>query len=93
MSIYYGFVDGASQYTRNLASITWVVYSPDDEIVSLGGLCLGHETNNARAYHVVIGLLTEDSSLGITHMIVHIDSQLMVSQLNHVYTIYNPILL
>lgn len=44
-------------------------------------------------YHVVISILTEASTVGISHMIVHLDSQLMVSQLNHIYTFHNPTLL
>jgi ribonuclease H / adenosylcobalamin/alpha-ribazole phosphatase len=86
-------MDGESCYTRKLASTTWVVYSPDDDLVSLGGFCLGLATNNVVEYHYVIGLLTEASSLGISHMVVHLDSQLVVSQLNRVYTVHNPILL
>lgn len=93
MSIYFGFVDSANQHSRNLASIAWVVYFPNDELVSSGGGCLGPKTNNVIEYHVVIGILTKASSLGISHMIVHLNSQLMVSQLNRIYAIYNPILL
>ena len=93
MLIYIGFADGASCYTRNLASVSWVVYSPDDELVSLGGFCLDLETNNVTEYHVVIGILIDASSLGIFHMVVHLDSQLVVSQLNHVYVFRNPIFL
>ena len=44
-------------------------------------------------YHVVIGLLTQASSLGISRIIVNLDSQLVVYQLNHIYAIHNPILL
>jgi ribonuclease HI len=54
-SIYFGFVDGASQRTQNLASAAWVVYSPTDELVSLGGVFLGPVTNNIVEYHTVIG--------------------------------------
>jgi ribonuclease HI len=44
-------------------------------------------------YHVVIELLTQASSLGISRVIVNLDSQLVVYQLNRIYTIRNPILL
>jgi ribonuclease HI len=44
-------------------------------------------------YHTVIGLLTQASSLGISRIIIYLDSQLVVFQLNCIYAIRNPILL
>jgi ribonuclease HI len=90
--IFVGFADGASRHTQNIASAAWVIYH-SDELVSSGGIFLGSTTNNMAEYHVVIGLLTEASSLGISHMIINLDSQLVVCQLNRIYAIHNPILL
>ena len=90
--IFVGFVDGASRNTQNISSAAWVIYQ-FDEVVSLGGICLGPTTNNMAEYHAVIGLLTQASSLGISHIIVNLDSQLVVYQLNRIYAIRNPILL
>ena len=92
-SIHVRFADGASRYARNLASAAWVVYSPTDELLSSGGIYLGPATNNVAEYRAVIGLLTEALSLGITQLIVNLDSQLVVYQLNHIYSIRDPILL
>jgi ribonuclease HI len=44
-------------------------------------------------YHAVIRLLTEASSLGISCIIVYLDSQLVVYQFNRIYAIHSPILL
>jgi ribonuclease HI len=63
--IFFGFADGASRHTRNIASAAWVIYQ-FDEVVSSGGICLGPATNNMAEYHAVIGLLTQASSLGIS---------------------------
>jgi ribonuclease HI len=90
--IFVGFADGASRHTHNVASIAWVVYH-SDELVSSGGVCLGSMTNNMEEYHVVIGLLAEAFSLGISRIIFNLDSQLVVCQLKHIYAIHNPILL
>ena len=68
---YYRFADGASRHTRNLASAAWVIYSPSDELIILGVLCLGSVTNNVTEYQAAIGLMTEALSSGITHLIVH----------------------
>ena len=90
--IFFGFADGASRHTQNIALATWVIYQ-FNEVVSLGGICLGPATNNMEEYHVVIRLLTQDSSLGISRIIIYLDSQLVVHQLNRIYAICSPILL
>jgi ribonuclease HI len=90
--IFVGFVDGASRHTQNIASAAWVIYH-SGELVSSGGIFLGSTTNNMAEYHVVIRLLTEASSLGITHLIINLDSQLVVCQLNRDYVVRNPVLL
>lgn len=86
-SIHDGFADGASRYTQNLASITCVIYSPTDELLSSGGIYLGHATNNIVEYHAIIGHFSKEIYLNITELIVNLDSQL-----NHIYTIHDPIL-
>ena len=90
--IYFGFVDGDSRHTWNIASAAWVIYH-FDQVVSLGGICLGLATNNMVEYHAIIGLLPQASSLGISRIIIYLDSQLVVFQLNHIYAIHSPILL
>ena len=92
LSYLFRVADGASRHTRNIASAAWFIYQ-FDEVVSLGGIFLGLATNNMAEYHVVIGLLTQASSLGISRIIVYLDSQLMVYQLNCIYAIRSPILL
>jgi ribonuclease HI len=84
--------NGASQHTQSIASAAWVIYH-SGELVSSGGIFLRSTTNNMAEYHVVIRLLTEASSLGITHLIINLDSQLMVCQLNRDYIVHNPVLL
>jgi len=90
--IFFDFVDGASRHTRNIASAAWVIYQ-FDQVVSSGGICLGPTTNNMEEYHAVIGLLTQSSSLGISCIIIYLDSQLVVFQLNCIYAIRSHILL
>jgi len=58
-----GYVDGASRSTWNIASTDWVIFSPTDELVSLGGVYLGHETNNIMEYNVVIEIFLRLSPL------------------------------
>jgi ribonuclease HI len=90
---YIGFTDGSSRSTQNLASVAWAIYAPTDELISLHGVCLGRATNNIAKYSVVIELLTDIVSLGILHLTVRLDSQLVVLQLSNVYSIQSPMLL
>jgi ribonuclease HI len=90
---YIGFADGASRSTRNLASAAWAIYAPTNELISLRGVCLGWETNNIAEYNTVIELLVDAISLGIRHLVVRIDLQLVVLQLSNVYSIRSPTLL
>ena len=90
---FYGFIDGACHHTLNLASTTQVLYSPVDDLVSLGAVCIGPATNNIINYQAVIGILTEASSQDVQDLVVLMDSQLVVCHLNHVYTIRNHVLL
>ena len=90
--IFVGFVDGASRHTQNVASAAWVIYH-SDELVSSGGIFLGSTTNNMAEYHAIIRILTKASSLGISHMIINLDSHFVVCQVNRIYAIHNPILL
>ena len=88
-----GFIDGTSHHTCNLALATWVIYSPSRQLVASGGACLGPASNNVAEYRVVIELLWDALSHGITQLEVRLDSQLVVSQLNRSYQVRNPILL
>jgi hypothetical protein len=75
---YIGFTDGASHSTRNLASAAWAIYAPTNELISLQGICLGRATKNITEYSIVVELLVDAISLGIHHLVVRLDSQLVV---------------
>jgi ribonuclease HI len=90
---YISFADGASRSTWNLSSAAWAIYAPTNELVSLQGVCLGRATNNIAEYSAVIELLVDAISLVIRHLVVRLDSQLIVLQLSNVYTIRSPTLL
>ena len=49
--------------------------------------------NNVAEYSAVIELLFDAISFGIHHLIIRLDSKLIVLHLNKVYTIKNPVLL
>jgi ribonuclease HI len=90
---YISFTDGASRSTHNLASTAWAIYTPTNELVSLRGVCLGRATNNIAEYSTIIEFLIDAISLRICHLVVRLDSQLVVLQLSNVYTIRSLTLL
>ena len=90
--VFIGYADGASRHTRRLASATWVIFTPQGQLLSSGGICLGDTTNNVTEYSVVIEFLRDTLSLGISHLQVYLDAQLAMSQLNGLYRVYDPTL-
>jgi hypothetical protein len=90
--VFFGFVDGTSRHTRRLASAAWVIFTPEGQLLSSGGICLGDATNNVVEYNAMIEFLCDALSHGISHLWVYLDAQLVVSQLNGVYHIYDPTL-
>jgi ribonuclease HI len=90
--VFVGYVDGASRQTQRLASASWVIFTPQGQLLSSGGICLGDTTNNVVEYSAVIELLHDALSLGISHLRVYLDAQLVVSQLNRVYWVHDPTL-
>ena len=87
------FTDGASRSTQNLASTAWAIYAPTNKLISLRGVCLSRATNNIVEYSTVIELLIDAISLYIRHLVIWLDSQLVVLQLSNVYAIRSPTLL
>jgi ribonuclease HI len=90
--VFVGYADGASQNTWRFSSASWVIFTPQGQLLSSEGICLGDTTNNFAEYNAVIELLHDTLSLGISHLRVYFDTQLVVSQLNRVYRVHDPTL-
>jgi ribonuclease HI len=90
--VFIRYADGSSRHTRALASAAWVIFTPQGQLLSSGGICLGDTTNNVVEYSAVIELLRDALSLDISHLWVYLDAQLVVSQLNRIYQVHDPTL-
>jgi ribonuclease HI len=90
--VFVGFTDDANRHTRRPTSTAWVIFTPQVQFLSSGGICLGDATNNVAKYSAVITLLHDSLSHGISYLRVYLDAQLVVSQLNGVYHVYDPTL-
>jgi ribonuclease HI len=72
-----------------LASTSSVIFTPQGHLLSSRGIFLGDTTNNVVEYSVVIDLLHDSLSLGISHLWIYLDTQLVVSQLNRIYRVHD----
>jgi ribonuclease HI len=90
--VFIGYADSASRHTRRLASAAWVIFTPQGQLLSSGGIFLGDTKNNVVEYSAVIELLHDALSLGIFHLRVYLNTQIVVSQLNIVYRVHDPTL-
>ena len=66
---------------------------PTSQVLSSGGVCLWPSLNNIVDYSFMIDLLRDAISHGILSQKVHLDSQLVVLQLNGMYRIIGLTLL
>ena len=66
--VFIGFADDASWHTQRLASIAWVIFTPQGQLLSLGGILLGDATNNVSKYNIVLELLHDALSHGLSHL-------------------------
>ena len=87
-----GYGDGASRSTQNLSSAAWAIFALNNELVRFQGICIGRSTNNIVEYSALIELLSDAISFGINHIIIRLDSQLVVLQLTSVYIVRNTTL-
>ena len=92
-STYIGFADGASRHTQHSASAASLIYTPMGQVLSSGGVCLRPSSNNVAEYSAIIELLQDAISHGVLSLEVHLDSKLVVSQLNGLYHVRDPTLL
>jgi ribonuclease HI len=90
--VFIGYADDASRHTQRLSSASWVIFTPQGQLLYSQGICLGDTTNNVVEYSVVIELLHDALSLGISHLRVYLDAQLVVSYLNKLYRVHDPTL-
>ena len=72
--VHVGFVDGTRNHTQNLASTTWVIYSQEGQVVFFEGACLGPTINNMAKFSIVIELLRDGISHGISFLEIFLDS-------------------
>jgi hypothetical protein len=66
--VFIRYADGASRHTRRLASAAWVTFTPQAQLLSPGGICLGDTTKNIVKYSAVIEFLRDTLSFSISYL-------------------------
>ena len=81
--------DGGARGNPGPAGIGVVLRDPDGNVIAEQARAIGETTNNIAEYTALIDGLTLALDKGVTEIDVHLDSQLVVSQVNGEWKIKN----
>ena len=84
------FTDGASKGNPGPAGAGWVLINDQNSHSVKEGKFLGQATNNEAEYQALILGLQRALSCGAQEIRIHMDSELLVRQLNGLYRVKNP---
>jgi ribonuclease HI len=84
------FTDGASKGNPGPAGAGWVLINDLNSAPVKECKFLGQATNNEAEYQALILGLQQALSYGIEEIRIHMDSELLVRQLNGLYRVKNP---
>jgi ribonuclease HI len=81
------FSDGAAKGNPGPSGAGWLICDPQGQVRSENRKFLGHGTNNEAEYQALTAALEEALSLGAKAVKVHLDSELLVRQINGQYRV------
>lgn len=84
------YTDGGARGNPGPGAAGGVILSEDDEVVAEVGAFLGTTTNNVAEYQALALTLRRARELGYEHIVVHMDSELIVRQLTGLYKVKDP---
>jgi ribonuclease HI len=87
------FTDGGSRGNPGPSAIAFIICKLDDSVVEKSGEYIGDTTNNQAEYQALKAGLKRAQELGVSNLIVNLDSELVVKQINGLYKIKNQELL
>jgi len=82
--------DGACLGNPGPAGAGFVIASQGGEKLAEGSVPIGRATNNIAEYQAVISALEAARDLGLTHLVVRSDSELLCKQIWGQYRVKNP---
>src|SRR5271155_4336517 len=84
------YTDGGARGNPGPAAIGFVIYDAAGKVLKKFKHYIGITTNNQAEYRALIAALDQAGDLGFKHASCHLDSELVVKQLNGKYKIKEP---
>jgi len=81
------YSDGGSRSNPGSAAIAFIAISDTGRVLKRHSECIGVRTNNQAEYEALISALESASTLTYDEVICHLDSKLVVEQLNGRYKV------
>lgn len=85
--LYMSFTDGGSRSNPGPAAIGAVLYDPSGSVVEEISEFIGIASNNVAEYKALIAVLQSATKHGVQRISCHLDSELLVRQLNGQYKV------
>jgi ribonuclease HI len=84
------FSDGGARGNPGPAAIAYLILSENGQVLMANSHYVGSRTNNQAEYEALIAALESAVKLHAEEVICHLDSELVVKQLNGEYRVKNP---
>lgn len=84
------YSDGGARGNPGLSAIAFLAVSEEGKLLASHSRYIGVHTNNQAEYAALLWALEYASSTKVPHVVCHLDSELVVKQLNGQYRIKNP---
>ncbi|VTS00036.1 ribonuclease HI family protein [Tuwongella immobilis] len=81
-------IDGASRGNPGPAAYAYVIAAPGQPVYE-AGIVMPKTTNNIAEYTALVEVLGKAAELGLDHLLIHSDSELMVKQMAGEYRVKN----
>lgn len=79
LPLFIGFTNGANPNTRYVSLASSIILNFNKQLLASSNIFLGPVANNYTKYSSIIDLLYVAISLGISHLVVYLDSYLVIS--------------
>ncbi|MCA9308486.1 MAG: ribonuclease HI family protein [Patescibacteria group bacterium] len=83
------FTDGGARGNPGPAGVGVVILEDNNDVVYARGAYIGHQTNNFAEYYALLLGLTHAKKYTPVKLVCHLDSELVVKQLNGEYKVKN----
>lgn len=83
------YTDGGSRSNPGPSAGAFIICNLDNNVVEKSGFFIGTATNNQAEYQALVKGLQRAEKVGVKELTVHMDSELVIKQINGLYKIKN----